>query len=97
MRKSKQLEKGQKFGRLTVINLHHKKEYNREKIGKGIEYIEFYLCKCDCGNDAIVRKIDLISGHTTSCGCFFKEQYLKANIKHNKSKNNLYDTWINIK
>ena len=56
MRKSKQLEKGQKFGRLTVINLHHKKEYNREKSGKGIEYIEFYLCKCKCGNDVIVKK-----------------------------------------
>jgi len=26
-------------------------------------------CKCDCGNECVVRLTDLRSGHTKSCGC----------------------------
>ena len=30
-------------------------------------------CKCDCGNICYIRSSDLISGHTKSCGCLYKE------------------------
>lgn len=50
---------GSKYGRLTVIERAH-------KASNGTYY---YKCKCDCGNECIVRGDHLRSGHTTSCGC----------------------------
>ena len=28
-----------------------------------------WRCRCDCGNEVVVREICLKNGHTTSCGC----------------------------
>lgn len=50
---------GQKFGRLTVIA-------ESGVQGKG-KYK--WLCKCECGNETIVRGDLLKSGRTKSCGC----------------------------
>lgn len=49
---------GQTFGYLTVV----------EKVGKKNSYI-LWGCKCKCGNYIEVASGDLLSGHTTSCGC----------------------------
>ena len=49
MTKSIPLQEGQKFNRLTIIKLDHIKKYKNQNI-------EFYLCKCDCGNECIVSK-----------------------------------------
>jgi hypothetical protein len=49
---------GQRFGRLTVVNL----------VG-GISPIPIWHCKCDCGNEIDVRRDYLVSGQTKSCGC----------------------------
>ena len=49
---------GQKFNRLTVIKY----------VGKSS-----WLCKCDCGNEAIVGGWELKSGNIKSCGCYNKE------------------------
>jgi len=53
---------GQKFGRLTVI----------KKINNDEKYLT-WLCKCDCGNEKIVRGDSLRGGITKSCGCLIKE------------------------
>ena len=53
----------QKFGRLTVI-----KRYEKGKYGKAL-----WLCKCDCGNEVVVRGSGLIGG-TISCGCYRREK-----------------------
>ena len=46
---------GKKFGKLTVL-----RESNmKHKL----------VCKCDCGNIREIYAIDLINGHTKSCGC----------------------------
>ena len=50
---------GKRFGMLVPT----------EYLGKG-----FYLCKCDCGNEKVVRTGDLNRGETISCGCR-KEKY----------------------
>ena len=55
---------GQSFGRLTVIELspgHLKKSY---------------LCKCECGNFAVVRSDQLKSGDSKSCGCYKSEMMI---------------------
>ena len=48
---------GNKYGALTVI----------EELGQGK-----IKCLCDCGNEVIVRKQSVTSGHTKSCGCHTK-------------------------
>ncbi len=54
---------GNKYGKLTVIKeLEERDKYNQR----------IYLCKCDCGNEKIVRRTNLITGHTKSCGCIKK-------------------------
>jgi len=55
---------GQRFGRLTVIRYDH-----TEIAGKRREKIHCFLCKCDCGNEKVVRGHSLKTGNTTSCGC----------------------------
>lgn len=60
---------GQKFGRLTAI-----KRDENEYYTKGGTRIYKWICKCDCGNDVIVERQSLISGHTKSCGCLQAEQ-----------------------
>ena len=54
---------GQKFGRLTVLERSHSLP------NQGV----FWRCKCDCGNEIIVRGAKMRNGHTQSCGCFRKE------------------------
>jgi hypothetical protein len=49
---------GQRFGKLTVVNLHETKNAECK-----------WLCKCDCGKTSIVVSAHLMSCHTRSCGC----------------------------
>lgn len=49
---------GQKFNKLTVI----------ERVESNNRHAQ-WRCKCDCGNETIVRGDKLKSGHTKSCGC----------------------------
>ena len=62
---------GKKFGRLTVL----------EKTDKKCCRVNYFKCKCDCGNEKSVLKNHLISGHTQSCGCITKD------INHSKFEN----------
>ena len=54
---------GQRFGRLTVIRYDHTTEKGNA----------CWRCRCDCGNETIVRRQNLQSGLTQSCGCLKKE------------------------
>ena len=51
---------GQRFGRLVAIK-------ELLPATKGSNYR--WECRCDCGNTVIVRRGNLTSGNTTSCGC----------------------------
>lgn len=65
---------GQRFGKLTVIRFHETRNKH-----------PYYLCKCDCGNETIVRGGALKQGETTSCGCTLKksrEDFGKRVQKH---------------
>jgi hypothetical protein len=59
------VEPGQKFGRLTVIQeitIRDNRGYKQRRV----------ICKCDCGNE-ITTNLQSIFKHTSSCGCFRKE------------------------
>lgn len=72
MGKSKLLEKGQRFGKLTIMKLDHIKCYISPS-GKRSNR-EYYKCKCDCGNEVISLKTDLKVGKIISCGCSHKKE-----------------------
>ena len=55
---------GLRFGRLTVISPTEKRDR------RGVVY---WLCKCDCGNNAVVSRTNLRNGATQSCGCLRAE------------------------
>ena len=55
---------GDRFGRLTVVK---REGYDSQRNAT------MYLCHCDCGKDTTVQGGNLVSGHTTSCGCALKD------------------------
>jgi len=55
--------KDKKFGRLLV----------KDFFGKGKRNRSIWTCVCDCGNVCNVTSSHLVSGDTTSCGCYKKE------------------------
>ena len=56
---------GQRFGRLTVVNLNEEISKQKKKL--------HWNCKCDCGNECVVRGDHLRGCATTSCGCYNRE------------------------
>lgn len=78
---------GYKYNRLTAIKFSHSdKNYN-----------QYWVFRCDCGNEIIARKSFVISGHSKSCGCLQKEiaknEVVKHSVTHNESKTRLYRIW----
>ena len=88
-------ELGNTYGRLTVIGYAGTKPTNHGK-----SCLAMWLCSCECGGTVVVNGHDLRRGNTTSCGCFKREQLLKANTTHGDSKrrnfSRLYSIWANI-
>ena len=83
---------GQKFSRLTVIEL------NKQNKGGSS-----WVCKCDCGKIVIIRASDLKKGNRKSCGCILsdgKKKSLEACIKtcttHGLSNTREYSIWKNM-
>lgn len=87
---------GQKFNHLTVIKLDHveARVFNSKygKSGKRTLHLEYYLCKCDCGNETVVEKSHLRKkvDATESCGCI-------AGTHHMSNNNRIYDIWTGMR
>jgi len=73
--------KGQKFSLLQVI----------EYAGKQGDYA-MWRCRCDCGNEKVVRGANLTTGQVRSCGCLKK----RNNLKHGESTTRIYRIWYGI-
>lgn len=63
-------ETGNRYGRLTVLSLAHKKRQTAH-----------WKCQCDCGKIVVVAGYSLRSGKTQSCGCLHRE-ISSARTKH---------------
>jgi len=80
---------GERFTRLTVIKF--------EEIRGRYSY---WLCRCDCGNETIVRGNLLTYGSIKSCGCLHIEaaqKQGKRKRKHGKTKTAEYNAWCGAK
>lgn len=75
---------GRVIGRLLVI----------EECGRNARGRALWRCRCECGNEIIVRGDNLRSEHpTTSCGCYKRERLVEANTTHGASRSRLYYVW----
>lgn len=91
MQKSVELQPGQRFGRLTVVSLHHIRKHINKNSNR-ITNKEYYLCKCDCGKEKIIYKYCL-GRSTKSCGCLD----LEKKTKHGLYGTRIYREWQRIK
>lgn len=71
------------FGKLTVI---------RRKDGVQAK-VAFWVCRCECGREAIVQGGKLRRGHTRSCGCLVSEHTTAMKTTHGGSKTREYKIW----
>lgn len=81
---------GNRYGRLIVIGRATPDNKGRNK----------WRCRCDCGNETIVRGEALENGTTRSCGCINKErwaEYGKAKKTHGHSRTPIYCVWSSMK
>lgn len=82
---------GNRYHRLIVLSFHHKDKNNNL----------FWLCKCDCGNETVVRGGNLRTNHTQSCGCYMKERSKETvtirNTTHGLGHCRLSNIWYNMK
>lgn len=82
---------GQRFGRLTVLEL----------VGKKGSYY-YWKCKCDCGVIKNISGHSLRTGITKSCGCYHSEimRNLKFNHKNkygDLGKSRLHTIWLKMR
>src|SRR5271165_6821664 len=83
-------EKGNRFGRLVLLEL------SKERIGTN----EAWVAKCDCGTVVLVATSNLCAGHTNSCGCLSVEHCIKMGKQkatHRMKGTRLYRIWTGIK
>jgi hypothetical protein len=70
---------GERFGRLTVL----------ARAGRNNLKKVLWRCQCECGKTVNVPSGSLVTGNTTSCGCFLKETI----TKHGGWNKSSYNTW----
>lgn len=68
---------GEKWGRLTILSEYERCNQNKRRV----------VCLCECGNETIASTNNLVSGNTTSCGCYGQE----ARQTHGLSKSRVYN------
>ena len=77
---------GRVIGRLLVI----------EECGRSSNGEVLWRCRCECGNEVIVRGSHLRHEDTTSCGCYRRECAVEANTAHGMCKTRLYSVWAGM-
>jgi len=77
---------GSRYDRLTLIQ--------KQPISE--DSITYWLCKCDCGNEVIVKQTNLRRGHTKSCGCLRRDLTINKNTTHGLSSHPLHEVWLHI-
>lgn len=71
---------GKRFGKLIVDKIYQEDGFNTT-----------YLCKCDCGNNCVVRRDYLIAGTIASCGCLWSQEIIYEKLKSTGNRvDNMY-------
>ena len=72
-----------KFGLLTIIGT------SDERRGGHV----MVLCRCDCGNEKLIRLGHVTRGITVSCGCIQKQATSEYSKTHGMSQDKTYHIW----
>jgi hypothetical protein len=76
---------GQTFGRLTVLARDTTSKRSR------------WHCQCVCGNFSLIFGDNLRSGHTTSCGCYLRDQTTRHGFaRRYVLRHPLHYAWVNM-
>ena len=78
---------GKRFGRLVVVKFDHMDKH----------YSSHWLCKCDCGNEVVVSRGNLIKGRARSCGCYKQDLQKELKTTHGEHQTRLHNIWGNMK
>jgi len=79
---------GDKIGRWTVMQ-----EGELYFAPSGRYKAKRFICQCNCGKEKLVRESTLVSGESTSCGCYSAELNSINHTTHGLSKHKLYNVW----
>lgn len=77
---------GKVFGRLTALSL-------ASAGGRMGGRKRKWLCRCECGKQAIVASDKLSSGHTKSCGCWKAKRIQETKTTHGLAGTPTYRSW----
>lgn len=81
---------GQRFGRLVVLHRVENRVFNN-----GYTKVQ-WRCLCDCGTELDVLSNAMLTGNTTSCGCFRSESVTAHKTTHGMTHTRLYRIWGNM-
>ena len=81
---------GQKFNRLTVINV------VRDRDVSGRSQIRWKL-RCDCGKEILLAPYKAVSGTQKSCGCLAREEAKERATIHGESHTRLFYIWVSMR
>lgn len=76
---------GRKFGRLLV----KERDFSSKRTK--------WICECKCGKIKSIQSTHLLSGATTSCGCYQKEKAKESNEIHGLTRTSLHNRWKALK
>ena len=80
---------GLRFNNLTAVRFDHRDE--RVKGGQ-----HYWLFRCDCGNEVVLRKNSVTSNNTTCCADCARKRKALVNTKHGGVGTRLYREWAGI-
>lgn len=78
--------RGRKFGRLLAV----------EPAGRAADGSIYWLCRCECENEILVRGCAIRNGNTSSCRCLEKELTIARLTKHGKSGTSEHNRWMSM-
>lgn len=78
---------GKRFGRLQVV------AWGGHKVNGSL----VLTCFCDCGTWKRIKELDLMSGHSRSCGCLHREQVGDNLRTHGLSTSGEHKVWRGMK
>lgn len=99
MKIKKEILPGEKCGRVTIIKLDKVEEQNYFRKDRQIfekRYRYFYLCKCDCGNECVIEKKNLLKNKYGCQQCGHNHHDIIVST-HNLTKTRLYKIWQGVK
>lgn len=81
---------GDRYGKLVIV----------KEVESPVKNRRFFLCKCDCGNEKVIRLDHLRDGRVYSCGCSKRDK--PSNFKHGMTSpsgeyHRLYKIWSGMR